>query len=202
MQRPAGPLPRPPLAARELTCSACSSARSVHPILIASSLTRRCRCVIGKVRHRRSRNTPDLRPRPLPNTPTLVGSDGSTRVRPWPVSAKGHGDQFPRPRPNGRPRIRKRSAAVEIAGEAQCGFRCDCSLAADYLADSRSRQPQSQCQRMSRDAARLQLVFEHLARVRCGSGQRPGSGDCHVAIFVNDNPRSPRSRRMRPGIRK
>ena len=47
MQRPARPLP--PLAARELTCSACSSARSVDPILIAPSLTRRCRCVMGKV---------------------------------------------------------------------------------------------------------------------------------------------------------
>src|SRR5271168_4416423 len=77
-----------------------------------------------------------------------------------------------------------RRRAAEIAGEAERGFRRNRSLAANDLADSRGRQPERDCQRVGGEASRLQLVLQHLAGVRCGSRQRPCSGDCHGAMLL------------------
>ena len=86
-----------------------------------------------------------------------------------------------------------RRRAAEIAGEAQRGFRGKRSLAASDLADSRGRQPERDCQRVGGEASRHQLVLQHRAGVRCGSGQRPVRAIAIVRCSFSDNPRFPRS---------
>jgi hypothetical protein len=80
-----------------------------------------------------------------------------------------------------------RGRAAEVAGEAERSFRRDPSPAPDDLADAQSRQTQCQGQRVG---AKRAPPARLLVSRRCGSGQRPRSGDFHLASLLSDSPRS------------